>query len=84
MVPIQRKHEGCQCNGNLGQEGLVLRYEQNLMLKQQLEENLQYILNRQSLEDVLDAYFACVGRILVHRPAEADSLFNLQMHHVVP
>ena len=53
------------------------------MLKQQLEENLQYILNWQSLKDILDAYFACVWWVLVHSPVEADSLFNLQMHHVV-
>ena len=45
MIPIQREHKGCEGDGNLGQKGLMLRHEQNLMLKQQLEENLQYILN---------------------------------------
>ena len=45
MLPCQRKHERCQRDSNLGQQGLVLRNEKNLLLEQQLEENLQYILN---------------------------------------
>ena len=61
----------------------MLRNEKNLLLEQQLEENLKHILDRESLEDVLDTNFACVWWILVHWPVEADSLLNLQMHHIV-
>ena len=61
----------------------MLRNKKNLLLKQQLEEDLKHILDWQSLEDILDADFARVWWILVHWPEEADSLLNLQMHHIV-